>query len=98
MLLDQIYEVCGSASGEGGFTKVRILGDEIFRLAMNIGEVAAATTGNEYLLTDALSALQHRDPASALAGFDGAHQAGRACAQNNHIEILDLRHRPDCKG
>ena len=52
---------------------------------MQVGEVAASAAGDEDLLADAVGALQDGNPASALAGFDGAHQPGSACAQDQHI-------------
>ena len=67
---------------------MRIGGDKIFRLAMQVGEIAAAAAGNEDFLADPLRALEHCDAASALAGFDGAHQPGSTGAEDEDIEFL----------
>ena len=56
---------------------------------MQIGEIAAATSGNENLLSNALGMLQHRDAPSAFGGFDGAHQPRGAGAENYDIKSVD---------
>ena len=53
---------------------------------MQIGKVAAPAAGNQYLFADALGALQHGHAPPALAGLDGAHQPGRAGAENDYVE------------
>jgi hypothetical protein len=55
---------------------------------MQVGKVAAPAAGDQNLFADALGPLQHGHAASALAGFNGAHQAGRAAAENDYIETL----------
>ena len=55
---------------------------------MQVGEIAAPAAGDEDLLADAIGMLQHGDPAATFAGFDGTHQAGRAAAENDHVEGL----------
>ncbi len=52
---------------------MRIRRDEIFRRAMNVGEVAASSAGDEDFFADAVGVIEKGDAASALAGFDGAH-------------------------
>ena len=54
---------------------------------MLVSKVAPPATGDENLFADALSPLQHGHAASALAGFNGAHQSGRASAENDYIEL-----------
>jgi hypothetical protein len=54
---------------------------------MEIGKVAAPAAGNQNLFAEALGPLQHGHAPSALAGFNGAHQAGRAAAENDYIEL-----------
>ncbi len=66
-------EIIGRVSSQRGFCEVRIGGDEIFRSAINVGEVAASSTGDEDFFADALSVIEKGDAASALAGFDCAH-------------------------
>src|SRR6266853_4767557 len=59
----------------------------MFRTAMQVGEVAAPAAGDQDLLADLFSALQHGHAPSALAGFNGAHQARRAAAQNDYVKL-----------
>ena len=51
-----------------------------------VGEVAAATAGDQDFLARALGALEHRDTASAAAGFHRGHEACRASAEDEDIE------------
>ena len=57
---------------------------------MDVGKVTSSSTRNEYFLSDAVGALQHRYSLAALAGFDGTHEPGGARAENNHIKIRSL--------
>ena len=66
---------------------MRVGGDEIFRTAMQVGKVAAPAAGDQDLFADALGALKHGHAASAFAGFNGAHKAGRSGAENDYIEL-----------
>ena len=52
---------------------------------MQVGEIAAAATGDQDLLADAIGALEQQDTASALAGFDGTHQAGGPGSENDDV-------------
>ena len=88
VFLDQRDEICGSVAGQRGLGKMRIGREEIFGLAVEVGEVAAAAAGDEDLLADAVGVFEHRDAAAALAGFDGAHQTGGAAAENQCVEMM----------
>jgi hypothetical protein len=58
---------------------------------VQIREVAAAATGDQDLFADAIGPLQYSNASSASSGFDGAHQAGRARAENHNVErVLHL--------
>ena len=72
VLLHQGDEIGGRVTRKTGLGKVGIGGDKIFRRAMNVGEVAATSPGNEDFLADAVGVFQDGDAAAALAGFDGA--------------------------
>jgi hypothetical protein len=52
---------------------VRIRGNEVFRLTVDVCEVAASSTGDEDFLADAVGVFEDGDAAPALAGFDCAH-------------------------
>lgn len=88
MLLDQGDEVRGRIAGERGPGEVRIGGEKVFRRAVEIGEVAAASAGDEDLLADALRVVQHRDAAAPLRGHHRAHQARGACAEHQYIAAM----------
>jgi hypothetical protein len=53
---------------------------------MKVGEVAASAARDKDLLAQPVGVLDHGDAAAALAGFDGAHQACRAAAENECVE------------
>ena len=88
MLFDECDEIIRSVTGERGFREMWIRGDEIFRTAMNVGEVAATTAGDEDFLADAVGVLEHSDAAAAFAGLNGAHEARGACAEDDCVEFL----------
>src|ERR1700756_1026148 len=66
---------------------MRVGGKEVFRLAMKVGEIAAAATGDEDFLADAVRMFEDSDAAAAFSGFDGAQQSRRAATKNKHIEF-----------
>src|SRR5215467_9221090 len=70
-------------------------GDEVFRTAMQVGEVASPAAGDQDLFADTLGPLQHGHAASALAGFNGAHQAGCSGAENDYVETLHKKREPE---
>ena len=86
MLLDQRDEIRGRVAGQRRLGEMRIRREEILRLAVQVGEIAAAAAGNQNLLAQSVGVLEDRDAASALAGLDGAHQARRASAENQCVE------------
>ena len=52
---------------------------------MKIGEIAAPTARDQNFLSETVRAFQYGDAASAFSGFDGAHQPGSACSQNQGV-------------
>jgi hypothetical protein len=82
MLLDKADKIGGSVARQGGLREVLVRGDEIFRLAMKVGEITAASTGDEDFLADAIRALQHGHAPPAFAGLDGAKQASGSGAKD----------------
>ena len=83
---DEGDEVGGRVAGERGFGEVGIGGEEVVGAGEEVGEVRAASAGDEDFFADAVGAFEEEDAAAALAGFDGAHQAGCACACNYDVE------------
>jgi len=88
MFFDEGDEISRGVAGERRFGKVGIRGEEVLRLAMNVGEVAVASAGNEDFLTDAVGVLEDGDAAAALARLDGAQQARSAAADYQNVEFL----------
>ena len=86
MFFHERDEVIGRVAGQRGFCEVRIRGDEIFRRAMNVREVAASAAGDEDFFAGAVGVFEDSDAASALAGFDGAHESCGACAEDYGVE------------
>jgi hypothetical protein len=82
MFFEECKKTCGRETGERGFGEVGIGGDKVFRGAMNIGEIATATAGNEDFLADAVGTFEDGDSAAALSCLDGAEEAGGASAEN----------------
>jgi len=62
---------------------------KFFWLAVKVGEIAASAAGDQDFLSEAIGVFEDGDAAAALAGFDGAHQSGRAASENECIEGVD---------
>ena len=88
MAFDEGDEIRRGITRQRRFSEVRIGGDEIIRLTIKIGEIAAATAGDEYFLAYSRGALEDGDAAAAFSGFDGAQQAGGARAENQGIVLV----------
>src|SRR5258705_98358 len=85
MALNHRNEILRLVAGERRFAKVRVGGEIVFRSGVEVGKVAAATTGDENLGADAVTTLQHDDGTSALARNDSAHQTGRTGTDHHHV-------------
>ena len=82
MLLDQRDEVRGRVPGQRRFREVRICGKEILRLAIKVGEITAASAGDQNLLAGTIRALQNR------------RRAARVCRPRSRTAARRLR-RPE---
>ena len=89
VFFDQRDEVGRFVPGQGGFREVRIRGIEIFRPAMEVREIAAASAGDQDFLAGAIGTFQDGDAPAAFARLDRAHQPGGSGAQNYRIEFVD---------
>ena len=89
VFFNQRDEVRRFVPGQGGFREVGIRGIEVFRPAMEVGEIAAASAGDEDLFTRAIGPFQDGDAAAAFARLDRAHQPGGSGAQNYRIKFVD---------
>ncbi len=86
VLFDQRDEIGWGVARQGRLGKMRIGGNEILGLAVEVGEIAPPAARNQDFLAQSVGALEHGDTAAALAGFDGAHQAGRAATEDECVE------------
>ena len=89
MFLNQGNKIGWCVSRQRGFCEVRVRGQEVIRPAVKIGKITAPAAGDQYFLAGALCALNQRNEAAALAGFDRAHEAGCTSADNYSIEFAD---------
>jgi hypothetical protein len=89
MFFNEGDEIRGRVTGQRGFREVFVRGDKIFRPAMKVGEIAAATAGDQDFLADAIGVLQYGDASAAFAGLDGAEQAGGAGAKNQGVKSVN---------
>lgn len=88
VLFYQANKVHGGVRRQRGFGEVRISGNEVFRLAMKVGEVAAAAARNQNLFADASGPLEHGNTPSPLPCLNGAHEASRSTTQNDDIKFV----------
>src|SRR6267378_2468942 len=65
MFFDQSNEIRRRVPGQRGFGKVRVHGDEVFRLAMEIREIAASAAGNQDFFASTIGALKNHPAAPA---------------------------------
>ena len=85
MTLHETEKVFRSITRERRLRESRVVGDEIFRRGIQVGEVASSTAGDPDFFPDARIVLQHDDGSSALSGLDGAHETGGTGADNNDV-------------
>ena len=86
VLVDEVEEVGWGVAGERGFGEVWILGEEIFRAAVEVGEVAASTAGEEDFFARAIGVVDDGDAAASATRFDRAHEPGSACAEDEDVK------------
>src|SRR5207248_8255032 len=54
----------------------------------NVGEIAAATAGDQNFLADAVGVLEDGDTPAAFAGFNGAEKSGGTGAENQSVKSV----------
>ena len=86
--MDQGDEIGWCVTRQCGFGKMRVGGKEVFRLAIEVGEIAAAAAGDEDLLADAVRVFEDSDASATFSGFAGAQQSRRAAPR---ISTSNLR-------
>ena len=88
MLLDERDEIRGGIASQQGLREMRVPGKIILGLAAEVGEIAAAATGDENFFAKPVGVVEDDNAASALAGFDGALEPCRPGAQNDGVKFL----------
>ena len=76
VFFNQRDEVCGGVACECGLGEVRVGGEEVFWAAVDVSEVAAATSGDEDFFAGLVCVVEQEDAATAATCFDGTHHAG----------------------
>src|SRR5438445_2748415 len=82
---DLLDEVLRRIAGEGGAAVAGIFRNEIFRLRIAIGEVAATAAGDADLLAQGCGVIEHGDALAALRDLRRAKHASGAGAEHNCI-------------
>ena len=88
VLFDEGDDVGWGVAGECGLCEVGVLGEEVFGATVDVGEVAASAAGDEDFFAGFFGVVEQEDSAVAAAGFDGAHEAGCACAEDGDVDVF----------
>ena len=83
----QLDEILRGVAGEGGAAEMRIFRQVVFRLGVQVGEVAASATGDADLFAEPVIVLDQQRRFPALAGFSRAHHAGGAGTDDDNVEF-----------
>jgi hypothetical protein len=83
--VDHRDEVPLGVAGQGRFEEMRVVGEEVGRVHVQVGEVAPATAGHEDLLARLVGVVDEQHLAAAGGGGEGTHQAGGTCADDHHV-------------
>lgn len=94
MFFDERDEVRWRVSRQGGLREVFVGTDEIFGVAMNVREVAAAAARDKNLLADAIGAFEDCDAASTFAGFGRAEETCSASTENKSVKFAGQMNSP----
>ncbi len=87
VLLDEGEEVEGGVAGEGGLGEVRVGGEEVFGAGVEVGEVAAASAGDEDFLAGRGGVFEDEGAAAAAGGVRGAEEAGGAGSEDEDVGL-----------
>lgn len=83
---DEPDEIFRRVSGEGRFTEMGILRNEVLGGGVDVREVAPAPARDYYLAADLCVALDDQDLTAALSGLDRAKETGSSAANDYGIE------------
>ena len=85
VLADEGDEVFGRVAGESGFGEVGIGGEEVFGADVEIGEVAAASAGDEDLAAGLAGVFDEGDAMAVAGDLGGAEETGGAGSENDGV-------------
>jgi len=88
MLFHERNEIGRRVSRQRRFGEVRIGRNKVFWLTVQVGKVAAAAAGNQYLFANASGTFEYGHTPAALPRLDGAHQSSCSATENNHIKVV----------
>jgi hypothetical protein len=86
VLFDEGDEILWRVARERGFCEMGIGGEEIFGIGVEIGEVAAASAGDEDFFAGAIGEFDNGDAAATLSSLEGAEKSGGASAEDEDVE------------
>ena len=87
MLFDQCDEIRWRVPRQRGFCEVLVRRNEIFRLAINVGEITAPAAGDQDFLADAIGMLEHGDTTPSFAGLDCAEESSGSSAKDQRVKV-----------
>ena len=87
VFMDEFNEMARRVERERGLGEVWVGGKKAARLAVNVGEVAAASAGDEDFTAGQAAVIEKGYAASTLAGHGCAHQARGSGSQNNYVKF-----------
>ena len=90
MPLDKCDEIAWCVPGERGAGEVRIRREKSIRGAVEVGEIAAASAGDEYLFADLVGMIEDQDAAASLTRRDGGHESRGAGTEDEHVTMFFL--------
>ncbi len=92
VLLDERDEVLRGIAREGRTGEVRVFGEIVFGRGVEVGEVGAASAGDEDLGAGTVGVVEDEGAAVAFGGFDGGHEAGGAGSEDDDVVGAEWGH------
>jgi hypothetical protein len=85
-LFDEGDEILWRVARERGFCEMGIGGEEIFGSGVEIGKVAATSTGDEDFFADAIGEFNDGDAAATLSSLEGAEKSGGTGTEDEDVK------------
>ena len=91
--IDQRDEILRAIAAQRRFGEMGVGGQIAVGRGVDVGEIAAATAGNEDLLAHLIGMIDQQHAPAPLARYRRAHHPRRACAQDDRVPISHYRPR-----